>query len=88
MSRKGQNGLQSRLGSWLVHHGIVRGMAVRGRENDSEIQQLGSAIDDRVGVSFFREISFRSVYKPASSWRAFLQNSAGKVFLVELTHAW
>ena len=47
-----QNALQSRLGSWLVHRGIVRGMAVRGRENDSEIQQLGSAIDDRVGVSF------------------------------------
>jgi hypothetical protein len=25
-------------------------MAVRALENDSEIQQLGSAIDDRVGV--------------------------------------
>jgi hypothetical protein len=36
----------------LAHldHGIAHGIAERGLANSSEIQQFGSAIDDRVGV--------------------------------------
>src|SRR4051794_9436379 len=49
------NGLQSRLDLWRARHGIAHGMAERGFTNSSAIQQLSSAIDNRVGVSFFTE---------------------------------